>query len=113
MKDEIKGATATGASKEREHGRLRYEVKTRLNGKGRDLTFDEHGSLLEVEQEMDLDSIPGPAKRAIQKKSANGVIQKVESVTHGPTTTYEAQMKTKFGKKQEITVNPDGSVSKY
>jgi uncharacterized membrane protein YkoI len=109
MKEQTAGATIVGTSKEREHGRMTYEVQTKRDGKGRDLTFDENGSLLEVEQEVDLDSIPGPAKGAIQKKVAGGTIKKVESVTQGSTTSYEADMTTKDGKNREVAVNADGS----
>jgi hypothetical protein len=68
MKNQIGGATIVGASKELEHGRMTYEVETKLNGKGRDLTFAENGSLLEVEQEVSLESIPAPAREAIEKR---------------------------------------------
>ena len=109
MKEQTAGAAILGASKEREHGRMTYEVETKRDGKGRDLTFDENGSLLEVEQEVDLDSIPGPAKKAIQNKIAGGTVKKVESVTQGATTSYEAAVRTKNGKNREVAVNADGS----
>ncbi len=112
MKGHIQGATILGASKERERGRMTYEIETKLDGKGRDLTFDENGSLLELEQEVDLASIPDAAKRAIQKKVAGGVIKKVESVTQRSTTSYEAAVRTKSGKNQEVAVNADGSPHK-
>lgn len=112
MRDQTKGATILGASKEREKGRMTYEVETKVDGKSRDLTFAEDGSLLEVEQEVDLDSIPVPAKQALQKRAANGTIEKVESVTQGATTTYEADVKTKSGKSHEVAVNADGSARK-
>ncbi len=109
MREQIKGATILGASKEREHGHLTYEVETKLDGKGRDLTFDQNGSLLEIEQEVELNSIPGPAKEAIQKRVAGGTVKKVESVTQGSSTSYEADVTTRTGKKQEVAVNADGS----
>ena len=89
---------------------MTYEVETKRDGKGRDLTFDERGSLLEVEQEVDLDSIPGPAKEAIRKKLAGGTLKKVESVTQGSKVSYEADVRTKDGKNREVAVNADGSV---
>jgi uncharacterized membrane protein YkoI len=112
IKGQTAGATVLGASKEREHGRMTYEVETKRDGKGRDLTFDERGSLLEVEQEVDLDSIPAPAREAIQKKVAGGTVKKVESVTQGSTTSYEADVKAKDGKTREVAVNADGSPHK-
>ena len=112
MKQQTKGATILGASKEQEHGGMTYEVETKLDGKSRDLTFAADGSLLEVEQQVDLDSLPGPAKHAIQKKTAHGTIRKVEAVKHGATTSYEAAFKTAAGKNQEVAVNADGSPPK-
>ncbi len=91
---------------------MTYEVETKLDGKGRDLTFDENGSLLEVEQEVNLDSIPRPAREAIQKKVAGRTIKKVESVTRGSRTGYEADVKTPDGGNQEVAVNADGSAHK-
>jgi uncharacterized membrane protein YkoI len=112
MKGQTKGATIVGASKEREHGRMTYEVETKLNGKGRDLTFAADGSLLEVEQEVDLNSLPTAAKEAIEKKAAGETIKKVESVTRGSTTSYEADVSTKTGHSREVAVNADGSPHK-
>jgi hypothetical protein len=88
---------------------MTYEVETKQNGKGRDLTFDKDGSLLEVEEEVDLDSIPEAAREAIHKKAAGGSIKKVESVTQGSTTSYEADVRTLHGKSREVAVNADGS----
>lgn len=112
LKGQTKDATILGASKEREHGHMTYEVETKLNGKSRDLTFDANGSLLEVELEVDLDSIPEPAKDAIQKKAGSGTIRKVESVTQGSITSYEADVRNKAGKNQEVAVNADGTAHK-
>lgn len=111
-KEKAAGATILGASTEKEHGRTTYEVETKQDGKSRDLTFDEKGSLLEVEQEVDLDSIPEPAKQAIQKKLAGGTVKKVESVTQGSATSYEADVTSKSGKNREVAVNADGSPHK-
>jgi uncharacterized membrane protein YkoI len=112
MKGQTKGATIVGASKEREHGRMTYEVEAKLNGKGRALTFAADGSLLEVEQELDLNSLPTAAKEAIEKKAAGETIKKVESVTRGSTTSYEADVSTKTGHSREVAVNADGSPHK-
>lgn len=59
---------------------------------------------------MDFDSIPAPAKAAIEKRAASGTIKKVESVTHGLRASYEATITTKTGKRIEVAVNSDGSL---
>ena len=108
-KTQATDAEIIGASKETEKGRTIYEVETKRDGKSRDFSFDVHGKLLELEQEIELNSIPATAKEALQKRAAGGNIQKVESVTAGKSVTYEATVITKAGKHTEIAVNADGS----
>ena len=108
-KAELNGAEIVGAGKEVEKGQTTYEVETQKEGKSRDLSFDSSGKLLEVEQEIDLDSIPAPAKAALQKKASGGTIKKIESVTAGDKVSYEAVVTAKNGKHTEIAVNPDGT----
>jgi uncharacterized membrane protein YkoI len=108
-KSQTNGAEIVGASKEVESGHTVYEVETRPNGKSRDLSFDADGKLLQVEEQVELDSIPVAAKAAIQKRAAGGTIRKVESTTAGNTVSYEASIVTKSGKRTEIAVNADGT----
>ncbi len=108
-KSQAKGAQVLGASSEKENGRTTYEVETKLDGKSRDLSFDATGKLLEVEQEIDIDGIPATAKASLLKRVGSGTIQKVESVTAGNSTSYEASVTTKSGKHIEIAVNADGT----
>ncbi len=112
VKEQTKDANLVGLSKEREKGKTFYEAETKVSGKTRDLLFDASGAVVDVEEEVDLASIPAAAKAAIEKKSAGGTIEKVESVTHGQVVSYEAAIKTKAGKKIEYSVNADGSVHK-
>jgi CRISPR/Cas system CSM-associated protein Csm3 (group 7 of RAMP superfamily) len=84
-------------------------VETLLDGKSRDLSFDASGKLLEVEKEVDINSIPAPVKAALERRLAGGTIRKVESVTAGSSISYEASVTTKAGKHTEIAVNPDGT----
>lgn len=111
IEEQTKGAKLKGVSKEVEGGKTFYEVETILNGRGRDLLFDSAGALVEIEEETPLDSIPGPAKAAIEKRAADGKIVKVEILTKGQTVTYEAAI-AKGGKKSEIVVAADGSLVK-
>ena len=108
-KEQLRGAHLVGAGSEEEHGRTIYEVETMLNGKSRDLSFDASGKLLEVEQQVELSSIPAAAKAALEKRSAGGNIRKVEMVTAGDSVSYEASVITKTGKHREIAVNRDGT----
>ena len=54
-----------------------------------------------VEEQVDLDSFPAPAKAAILKQIADGKLTKAELVKNGSQLTYEAAYTTKGGKKKE------------
>lgn len=105
---ETKNATLVGLTKEREHGKLVYELETKRDGKSRDLMIGGDGAILSVEQEVALDSIPAPAKAAIEKRAAGGKVSKVEEVTEGGKVAYEAALVVK-GKKSEVKFSADGN----
>jgi uncharacterized membrane protein YkoI len=110
VKAQTANATLVNISMEKENGKTEYEVETQLNGKSHNLTFDQKGALLEVEDETDLNSIPAAAKAAIQRQAGAAAILKVEKVTAGSKITYEAAMKSKAGKNFEVVINADGSL---
>ena len=109
---QIKSGTLASLAKEQENGKTMYEVETKVNGKTRDLMLNENGEVISVEEEVDLDSIPAPAKAAIQKRAAGGTVEKVEKLTEGSKVSYEAALKLRKGKKLEVAVNADGSLHK-
>ena len=112
-KELTKTAMLAGLSKEVEKGKTMYEVETKVNGKTRDLLLDGTGAVVETEEEVDIDSIPAPARAAILKKAGSGSVRKVEKLTAaGPSVSYEAAIKTRAGKNIETGVNADGSPHK-
>ncbi len=102
-----KGATVRGLSTEVEHGRTTYEVEMTVNGHGKDVSMDASGKVIEVEEEVELESIPAAAKAAIEKAAAGGKIAKVEKVTGGRRIAYEAALR-EDGKRSEVMVSADG-----
>ena len=112
VQEQAKGATIRGLSIEMEDGKTFYEAELKVNGHNKDVLIDPAGSVVEVEEEVALDSLPAAAKDAIQKRAAKGKIVLVESVSKNDTlVAYEAKIKT-AGKTSEITVKPDGSPAK-
>jgi uncharacterized membrane protein YkoI len=111
VKEQTKTATLVGLSRETDNGKTTYEAETTANGKTRDVSFDKTGAIVGIEQEVDLDSLPAPAKAAIQKKIGTGKLKKVESVTEGKSVSYEATI-VKGGRSLEIGVNADGTPHK-
>jgi hypothetical protein len=112
IQDEAKGGDIKSITRETEHGVQQYEVETLLNGKHRDFNVDSKGSLVVVEEETTLDSIPPVARAAILKKVADGKLGMVESVKRAAETLYEASYTAKSGKKHEVLVKADGSETK-
>jgi len=113
IKDATKDATLVGVETDVEDGKTEYEAETKVNGHGKDITFDENGKLLATEEEVSLDSVPAAAKAAIEKQAGGAKIRKVEKITKGGdnSVVYEAAV-NKNGKKSEVLVNPDGTPGK-
>ena len=108
-KEQSKNATLVGLSKEVEGGKTVYEVETKVNGKSRDLLLDATGAVIEVEEEVEMNSLPVGAREAIQRKIGGGKLKKVEAVTKGSSVSYEASYVGKLGKTAEFAVNADGT----
>ena len=102
------GATIRGFSTEKENGQTLYEVEMTVSGHSKDVSMTADGSIVEVEEQVALDSLSPEVKTGLQAKAGNGKILKVESLTKkGKLVAYEAKVETN-GKKTEIQVGPDG-----
>ena len=105
---ESAGATVKGFSTEKEKGETFYEAELVVNGHSKDVLIDASGAVVEVEEEVALDSLSADVKAGLQAKAGKGKILKVESLTKkGKLVAYEAKVDTN-GKKSEIQVGPDG-----
>ena len=107
IKDHAKGATVRGVSTEMDSGKRVYEAELRLNGKTRDITFDENGGVVSAEEETAIDQIPAAARAAIEKAAAGGKLRLVETVTEHGQTSYEGHF-NKGGRESEIKVDAEG-----
>jgi hypothetical protein len=102
------GAVVRGFSREKENGQTYYEAEMMVNGHSKDVLIDEAGQIVEVEEQVGVDSLPAEVKDGLQAKAGQGKIVKVESITkHDKLVAYEAQVNT-AGKKSEVQVGPDG-----
>ena len=108
VQEQSKGATIKGFSSETENGVFQYEVETMVNGHSRDLAIAKDGTLLEVEEEVSMDSLPAAVKSALMARAPGAKIAKVESLTKkDKLVAYEAAT-LKGAKKGEIQVGPNG-----
>ena len=102
------GATVKGFSEEKENGQTFYEAEMMVDGHSKDVLIDTKGVVVEVEQEVTLDSLPAAVRSALQAKAGAGKITKVESIAkHDKIVAYEAQIRS-GAKRSEIQVGPEG-----
>jgi hypothetical protein len=110
-KEQSRGATVRGYSKDVENGKTEYEVQLLSAGQTKDVSMDENGSIIDVEQQVGFASLPEEAKEGLRKLAGRGKILKVESVTRGGKVSYEAVV-MRGGKRSEIAVTSDGKQAK-
>jgi hypothetical protein len=102
------GATIRGFSTEKENGQTLYEAEMTVNGHSKDVSMTADGFIVEVEEQVALDSLSPEVKAGLQAKAGNGKILKVESLTKkDKLVAYEAKVETN-GKKSEVQVGLDG-----
>ena len=111
--EQSQGATIRGFSTEIENGRRLYEVELTTNGHGKDISMDRTGKIVEVEEEVSMDSLPEAVQDGLKKAAGAGTIGKIESLTkRGKLVAYEAHVKTGT-KRSEVQVGPNGEKLKH
>src|SRR5262245_8597221 len=56
--EQSRNATVKGLSKEVENGKTIYEAELTVNGRGKDIAMDAQGNILQIEEEVDLATLP-------------------------------------------------------
>jgi len=108
VSEQSQGSTIKGFSREQENGQTFYEAEMTLDGHSKDILIGTNGALIEIEEQVAIDSLPAAVKQGLQTEAGSGKILKVESLTkHDKLVAYEAKVQT-AGKKKEIQVDPDG-----
>lgn len=69
---ETKNATLKGLSKEKENGKVVYELESLVNGRTRDLMIDSAGKVYVVEEQLDVEKAPAPVKKMSMELDAAG-----------------------------------------
>ena len=94
---------------ETEKGKVEYEVEMTVNGHGKDVAMDKNGNVLEVEEQVSIDTLPAAAKAALLARAEGAKIVEIEAVSNkdGKITSYEADV-LKGAKKSEVAVGPNG-----
>ena len=105
-----KGATVHGLSKSMEDGRVTYELELVMaDGHRKDMDIDPQGSIHEVEEQVELTSVPAPAKSAIVEKAGDRKITRVEALANGEGTLYGYEVGVTDGSKRaEFRIDLNG-----
>jgi uncharacterized membrane protein YkoI len=106
--EQSNAGTIRGFSTEVEDGKRLYEVELTVKGHGKDVSMDEQGNVVEVEEQISMDSLPPAVRKGLTEAARGGTILKIESITkNGKLVAYEADVKS-AAKRSEIQVSPDG-----
>jgi len=109
---QMQGAALKGLAREVEAGKTGYEAELVVNGHTKDVIMNPDGSIATVEEEVPLASLPAPVKVAFERRTANGRILGVESITeHDAIVAYEARIRT-GARTVEVKVSPEGKLLK-
>lgn len=92
---ESSGATVKSFSQERENGQTFYEAEMAVNGHAKDVLIAADGAVVEVEEEVALDSLSTEVKAGLLAKAGKGKITAVETIKkHDKLVAYEAKVNT-------------------
>ncbi len=102
-------AKVQGYSKETDKGKTVYEIESKEGKTARDVSYNEDGSLVSVEESIQYSELPETVRGAIAKEYPKHKAVICEKIMKGTTTEFEVLLKS--GKQKiEVVYNPDGSV---
>jgi hypothetical protein len=105
---ESEGATIKGFATEVEKGQRLYEAELIVNGHHKDISMNRQGVIVEIEEEVSMDSLPATVQDGLKRAAGSGTIGMIESLTkNGTLVAYEGHVKT-GAKRSEIQVGPQG-----
>ncbi|HXD31311.1 MAG TPA: hypothetical protein VN643_09350 [Pyrinomonadaceae bacterium] len=105
---ESAGATIKGFATEIENGTKFYEASLIVNGHTKDILIDKDGNVVEMEEQVSMDSLPAEVQESLKKAAGSRTIEGIESLTkNGSLFAYEAVVR-KGKKRSEIKVGPTG-----
>ncbi len=102
-------AVIRGYANEMEDGKQYYEIESREGTTRRDVLYNPDGTLAEVEESIDANTLPPAALQAIKQKHPRAVITLAEKTMVGDKVTYEVSARE--GRKRfSMEFDSDGKV---
>jgi hypothetical protein len=89
FKSSYPDATIKGFAREKENGKIFYEIASKDGDVGRDVLYNPDGSVAEIEETVAVTELPGAIRESIKSKYPNAVITKAEKTIQGEKVGYE------------------------
>ena len=121
----LPNGTIVAATREKEKGKISYDVEVEVNGKMFEVEVAEDGTVLEVEEddgdaddddaededevEVAVDQLPQAVKDAVAQAVPGGTIVEAEMETEGGQSVYDIEVEAD-GKEFDVEVTEDGTV---
>lgn len=102
-------ATVKGYTREVEDGQTKYEVECVEGKTHRDVTFTPDGTLLLVEESIEMKDVPEVVRQALAKKYPNAKIELAEKLMDGKTVEFEFHWTGADGKEVEAKFDAKGN----
>jgi uncharacterized membrane protein YkoI len=104
FKSAYPNATIKGYAKEKEDGKLFYEIESKDGATARDILYNPDGTVAEIEETIAASDLPAAAQKAIQEKYPKAVVTTAEKVTRGDKIEFEVSARRG---KQRISLDFD------
>jgi uncharacterized membrane protein YkoI len=82
-------ATIRGYAREKENGKVFYEIESREGTTTRDVLYNPDGTVAEIEESLTASDLPAAVQQAFKAKYPKAVITKAEKTTAGDKVSYE------------------------
>ena len=102
-------ATIKGFAREKEDGKVFYEIESQDGGIARDILYNSDGSVAEIEETVAVSDLPVAVREAVQSKCPGAVVARVEKITQGDKVGYEV-IARKGKKRMALEFDADGNL---
>ncbi len=91
-------------------GNVVYEIETRTGEFEKDFVYLEDGTLLQIEEEIAVESLPEPVLAAVMAAHPGAEVDEAEMITTGDVVGYQVDVEVAEDQKFELLVSPDGQI---
>jgi uncharacterized membrane protein YkoI len=112
VKAKFEGAELVSAEKEKEDGKLVYEINLKHKGQKIEVTLTPEGKIVSIEKTIAIKDLPKAVADAVEAKYPKAAIKTAEEVTQGDKVNYEVNLVTADKKKVEVLLDATGKILK-